>query len=130
MPLLQFRPVNDGIKRGTRRRRKPPTTNLPQPRQVYPQENPVLPYILLWTPNNVFNDKHLRAWHCLAREFRGDIHLIRTILRFRSTFLRLEGTAKHLFEPSNECLVSERATRADVPAQPYLHPEFAAPRAP
>ena len=36
----------------------------------------------------------------------GDIHLLRTMLRFRSTFLRLEGTAKHLFEPSNECLVS------------------------
>ena len=33
------------------------------------------------------------------------------MLGFRSTFLRLEGTAKHLFEPSNECLVSERVTK-------------------
>ena len=46
-----------------------------------------------------------------------DIQLLRAILRFRSTLLRLEGTANHLFEPSNEGLVSERATRADVPAQ-------------
>ena len=53
----------------------------------------------------------------LACGTSGDIHLIRTILRFRSTFLRLEGTANRFFEPSSECLVSERATRADVPAQ-------------
>ena len=46
------------------------------------------------------------------------MHLIRTILQFRSTFLRLEGTANHLFEPSNECLVSECATRALIVTLP------------
>ncbi len=60
------------------------------------------------------SQKAVLALELLPGVKSGDIHIIRTMLRFRSTFLRLEGTAKHLFEPSNEYLVSERVTKRVV----------------